>query len=345
MAKVGGVLGWVDDRASADDAEAQAPPTLGYRAAMEQRALGRLQVSAVGLGCNNFGMRLDADGTRAVVDAAIDAGITYFDTAESYGQGRSEEFLGRAIEGRRSEVVIASKWGHTVSLADGERGGDPAQIRARLEASLARLGTDYIDHYQLHRPDPETPPEETLGCLAELRDEGKIREIGCTHFSADELQGSADAAAGHDLAPYPSIQNHYSLLTRTPETDGVFEACERLGVAFVPYFPLESGLLTGKYRLGEDRPADSRLGAWGDRAADFIDDDKLAVVGRLTAWCQDRGRSLLELAISWHTSHPLVASVIAGATRPAQIEANVAAAGWALSPEDRVEVDAVIAGG
>ncbi len=152
---------------------------------MEYRALGQLQVSVVGLGCNNFGMRLDADGTKQVVDAAFDAGITYFDTAESYGRGQSEEYLGTALAGRRADAVIATKWGHTGSLADGEHGGDPAQIRQRLEASLRRLGTDYVDHYQLHRPDPITPPEETLGCLADLRDEGKIREIGCTHFTAD----------------------------------------------------------------------------------------------------------------------------------------------------------------
>ncbi|MEM9563579.1 MAG: aldo/keto reductase [Actinomycetota bacterium] len=311
---------------------------------MEQRSLGQLSVSVVGLGCNNFGMTIDAEATQQVVDAAIDAGITYFDTAESYGRGQSEEFLGRALGSRRSDVIVASKWGHTVSLADGERGGDPAQIRRRLEASLERLGTDYIDHYQLHRPDPETPVEETLGCLAELRDEGKIREIGCTHFNADQLQQSADAAAEHELDPYPSVQNHYSLLTRDPETDGVFETCERLGVAFVPYFPLESGLLTGKFRLGEGRPEDSRLSKWGDRADAFIDDDKLAVVERLIAWCDERDRSLLELAISWHTSHPLVASVIAGATKPSQIEANVAAAGWDLTADDRSEVDAVLAG-
>ncbi len=311
---------------------------------MELRSLGQLQVSVVGLGCNNFGMTIDADQTQKVVDAAVDAGINYFDTAESYGKGRSEEFLGQALGSRRSEVLIASKWGHTVSLADGERGGDPAQIRKRLDDSLRRLGTDYIDHYQLHRPDPDTPPEETLGCLAELREEGKIREIGCTHFSAADLTASHAAAVEHDLTPYPSVQNYYSLLTRNPENDGVFETCEELGTVFVPYFPLESGLLTGKYRAGERRPEDSRLVKWGDRADAFIDDDKLAVVERLIAWSDGRGRSLLELALSWHTSHPLVASVIAGATKPSQIEANVNAAGWALTAEDRAEVDAVIAG-
>lgn len=311
---------------------------------MEYRAIGELQVSVVGLGCNNFGMRIDAAGTEDVVDAAIDAGINYFDTAESYGRGLSEEYLGRALGSRRSGVVIATKWGHTISLADGERGGDPVQIRARLEASLARLGTDYVDHYQLHRPDPHTPAEETLGCLAELRDEGKIREIGCTHFTAGELADSCAAAQRRGVAPYASVQNHYSLLTRDPETNGVLAACDDLGIAFVPYFPLESGLLTGKYRRGATRPADSRLAAWGDRADQFIDDDKLSTVERLLAWTEARGHTLLELAMSWHTSNPLVASVIAGATKPEQVAANVAAATWTLTAEERAEIDDVIRG-
>ncbi len=311
---------------------------------MQYRRLGQLEVSAVGLGCNNFGMRIDAAQTKVVVDAAIDAGINYFDTAESYGNGVSEEFLGRAVGSRRSEVLIATKWGHTISLGDGERGGDPIQIRKRLEASLTRLGTEYIDHFQLHRPDPSTPVEETLGCLAELRDDGKIREIGCTHFTASELIGSHNAAAEHGLAPYASVQNHYSLLTRTAETNGVLDACAQLGTAFVPYFPLESGLLTGKYRAGSARPEGSRLATWGDRADTFIDDAKLATVERLITWAEARGRSLLDLAISWQTSNPLVASVIAGATKPEQVAANVAAATWPLTPDDRAAVDAVLAG-
>ena len=311
---------------------------------MELRTLGQLQVSVVGLGCNNFGMLIDLEATRAVVDAALDVGINYFDTAESYGRGQSEEMLGAALGARRDEVIVASKWGHDMSLAEGERGGDPAQIRARLEASLQRLGTDRIDHYQLHRPDPETPVAETLGCLAELQAEGKIREIGCTHFTAAQLDEVCAEAEAGGLPAYPSVQNHYSLLTRDPEHDGVFDACRRHGIAFVPYFPLESGLLTGKYRLGQPRPADGRLVRWGDRAERFIDDDKLAIVDRLAAWAEARGKTLLDLALSWHTSHPLIASVIAGATRPEQIQANVAAATWALTDADRAEVDAVIAG-
>jgi aryl-alcohol dehydrogenase-like predicted oxidoreductase len=310
---------------------------------MQYRQLGELEVSVVGLGCNNFGMRIDADQTKLVVDAALEAGINYFDTAESYGQGQSEEFLGRALGSRRSEVNIATKWGgHT--LGEGERGGDPAQVRRRLDASLKRLGTDYVDHYQLHRPDPLTPHEETLGCLGELRQQGKIRAIGCSNFSADQLSDAHAAADARGVPNYASVQNYYSLLTRDPETNGVFDACRRLGIAFVPYFPLESGLLTGKYRQGEQRPKGSRLEAWGDRAGAYIDDEKLAIVERLIDWTRARGHTLLELAIGWHTSHPLVASVIAGGTSPAQVAANVAAAGWTLTDRERAEVEAVIAG-
>jgi aryl-alcohol dehydrogenase-like predicted oxidoreductase len=309
---------------------------------VEHRTIGQLSVSVVGLGCNNFGGRIDAERTRVVVDAAIDAGIDYFDTAESYGNGASEELLRRALGSRRPEVLIATKWGHTAGLAQGERGGDPDQIRRRLDASLRRLGTDYVDHYQLHRPDPVTPVEETLGCLAELRDAGKIREIGCTHFSAAQLRDAHRAGSTAGVPAWPSIQNHYSVLTRGPEHDGVFDACAELGVAFVPYFPLESGLLTGKYRLGQDRPEGARLTAWGDRADQFIDDERLRVVERLITWAADHGHSLLDLALSWHTSHPLIATVIAGATSPEQVRANVAAAGWSLTADERAEVDAIV---
>lgn len=310
---------------------------------MRRRSFGQLEVSVVGLGCNNFGMRIDADAAQQVVDAAIDAGVNYFDTAESYGNGLSEEYLGRALGRRRADVLIASKWGHTSNLEAGVRGGAPDQIRQRLEASLRRLGTDYIDHYQLHRPDPDTPPAETLACLAELRDEGKIREIGCSHFTARQLREAHAAAVAEDVAPYASVQNHYSLLTRDPESDGVFDACAELGIAFVPYFPLESGLLTGKYRAGEPLPEGSRLAAWGPRAAAFVSDERLAQVERLREWATARGRRVLELAFSWHTSNPLIATVIAGATSPEQVTANVAAAAWELTADDRAEVDAILA--
>ncbi len=307
------------------------------------RRIGELEVSVVGLGCNNFGGRTDADGTQAVVDAALDVGITYLDTAEVYNDGRSEELLGAALRGRRDEVLIATKWGHDAGLAEGERGGAPEVVRRRLEASLQRLGTDRVDHYQMHRPDPLTPVEETLGALAELRAEGKIREIGATHLTADELRHAHRVGAEHGVPAWPSLQNYSSLLTLDPETDGVFDACRELGVAFVPYFPLESGLLTGKYRLGQALPAGSRLaGMPEDRAARFLTEERLATVERLIAWAAEHGHTLLDLAMSWHTSNPLVATVIAGATRPEQVRANAAAAGWALSEAEKDEVRALL---
>ncbi len=309
---------------------------------METRRIGILDVSVVGLGCNNFGMTIDADATKAVVDAAIDAGITYFDTAESYGNGQSEEFLGRALAGRRDQVLVATKWGFTASPDEGKRCGAPGHVRQSLEASLTRLGMDYVDQYQLHRPDLDTPVAETLGVLAELRQEGKIREIGCTGFSAAQLREAADAAAAGGLAPFPSIQNHYSMITRSPETDGVLDLCAELGVGFVPYFPLESGLLTGKYKAMDALPENSRLSRWGKRGLAFIDEDKLAIVARLEGWATDRDHSLLELAMSYLASNPVVSTVIAGCTSPAQVHSNVAAAGWGLTAAERAEVRAVI---
>lgn len=311
---------------------------------METRRIGDLEVSVVGLGCNNFGMAIDADATRAVVDAAIEAGITYFDTAESYGGGQSEEFLGRALQGRRDQVLISTKWGFVAPNAEAEHQGSPERIRRSLEASLTKLQTDHVDHYQLHRPDPDTPLADTLGALDELRREGKIREIGCTAFTAEQLEEARRAGTEAGVRAFPSVQNHYSLLTRGPEEDGVLDLCRDAGIAFVPYFPLESGLLTGKYKAGAPLPEGSRLSNWGKRAAAFIDDDKLAVVGRLEDWAVTRDHTILELAMSYLASNPTVSTVIAGCTSPAQVRTNVAAAGWAMDEADRAAVRAVIAG-
>jgi len=311
---------------------------------MERRRIGSLDVSVVGLGCNNFGMRISAEAARDVVDAAIDAGINYFDTAESYGGGASEEFLGQALEGRRDQVFIATKWGMTGG--DGPRPGAPESVRCALEGSLKRLGMDYVDHYQLHRPDRKTPVAETLGALDELRSEGKIREIGCSNFSAEQLDEAAAVAGERSFAPFVSVQNHYSLLTRDPETNGVLEACARHSIAFVPFFPLESGVLTGKYKEGQPLPEGSRLEAWGERAASFLGENqnRLAVVGRLSEWAESRGHTLLELAMSWRVTTRGVARVIAGPTRPEQVRSNVSAAGWALTEDERAEVDRLLAG-
>lgn len=309
---------------------------------MNRRPLGALEVSAIGIGCNNFGVAIDDAATAMVVGRALDAGITYFDTAAAYGEGRSEELLGKALAGRRDEAVIATKWGHPSSLLDGERGGDPAVVRASLEASLRRLGVETVDHFQLHRPDPATPIADTLGALDELRAEGKLRETGGTVFTAAEIDNAADAAAATGRAMLASIQNHYSLLTRAPERDGVLDACRRHGLAFVPFFPLESGVLSGKYRAGAPLPAGSRLERWGERGKAFIDDDRLATVERLTAFAAARGHTILELAISWLIANPLVATVITGCTSPAQVEANAAAWGWALSPDETAEIEELI---
>ncbi len=293
----------------------------------------------VGLGCNNFGMRISSADTKAVVDAAIDAGVNYFDTAESYGGGKSEEYLGAALAGRRDDAIIATKWGSSSTSETGARPGSAGAMREALEGSLRRLGTDRVDHYQLHRPDPQTPAAETLGALAELRAEGKIREIGCSNFSADQLDEAVRAAAELGIAHYASVQNHYSLLTRDPERGGVLDACARHGIAFVPYFPLESGVLTGKYQADRPPPEGSRLAAWGDRASRFKNDETMAQVATLTDWAEARGHTILDLAMSWLVSNQQVASVICGATSPEQVRANVEAAGWDLTEQDRADLE------
>lgn len=312
---------------------------------MEMRRIGGLEVSVVGLGCNNFGMMIDEAATGEVVRAALDAGINYLDTADLYGGGKSEEFLGRALGSRRDDVVVATKFGHSGSTPEGRRGGSPEWIREATDASLKRLGMDRIDHLQLHQPDPQTPIAETLGTLDELVREGKVREIGCSNFAADQLREADEVARREGLARFETVQNHYSLLTRAPERDGVLGACAELGVGFVPFFPLESGLLTGKYSSAQDLPEGTRLARWGKRAGAFIDEDKLATVARLEQFASGRGHSLLDLALSWHVSNPQVTTVIAGATKAPQVHANVAAAqAWPLSAAEREEVAALLAG-
>jgi aryl-alcohol dehydrogenase-like predicted oxidoreductase len=297
------------------------------------------EVSVVGLGCNNFGSRVDEAGTRAVVEAALDAGVTLFDTADVYGnRGGSEELLGRALEGRRERVVLATKFGHAMSSAD-ERvaRGSPEYIRRAVEASLRRLRTDWIDLYQYHRPDGVTPIEETLGALDELVAEGKVRFVGSSNFDAQLVQEADALARERDWSPFVSAQNEYSLLERGAEEE-LLPTCERLGIGVLPYFPLASGLLTGKYRRGEPPPEGSRLAARPERLTDDVFDRIEALEG----FAEERGRSLLEVAIAALAAQPPVSSVIAGATKPEQVRANAAAGQWQPTPEDLVALRAAL---
>ena len=303
---------------------------------MQHRRIGALDVSVVGLGCNNFGPRLDAAGTAGVVHAALDAGVNFFDTADLYGEGRSEEYLGRAVRGRRGEAIIATKFGHERSAFG--KGARPEHIRTALDGSLARLGSDYVDLYQVHQPDPDTPIADTLGALDDAVRAGKVREIGCSNFSVGQLREAAGAVKPA-AARFVSVQNEFSLFERAPE-QGVLAECERQRLAFLPYFPLASGLLTGKYRRNAPVPP-GRL-ASGGRYGVLLSDENLGTVEELIAFAEGKGHTLLELAISWLLAHGVVASVIAGATKPAQVRANASAAGWTLEPSDLAAVDDIM---
>jgi aryl-alcohol dehydrogenase-like predicted oxidoreductase len=306
---------------------------------MEHRPLGSLSVSVVGVGCNNFGARLDQAGAQEVVDAAIAAGVNFFDTADVYGATQSEVILGRALGSRRGDVVIATKFG--MPLDDERFGARPDYVRAACEDSLRRLGTDYIDLYQLHYPDATVPLADTLGALSELVDAGKVREIGCSNFNADQLR-EARAAAG-DHPAFASVQNQYSLLDRSPERDGVLEACAELGLGFLPFYPLANGLLTGKVRPGEPIPEGTRLALMSpERSVHWLSEEFQRRVGGLLEYAESSGVAILTLAFSWLLSHAPVASVIAGASSAAQIEANAAAVAT-LSDAQRAELDRLTA--
>ncbi|HEY0839003.1 MAG TPA: aldo/keto reductase [Vulgatibacter sp.] len=302
---------------------------------MRKRPIGSLEVSVVGLGCNNFGMRIDEEQTRAVIDAALAAGVNFLDTADIYGGTKSESYIGSALAGRREQVVLATKFGMRVD--DERQGAHPDYVRRAVEDSLRRLRTDRIDLYQLHRPDPSVPIGDTLGALDDLVRAGKVREIGCSQFSAPQIREAKAAAPG---ARFVSVQNEYSLFHREPEA-GVLPVCEEEGVAFLPYFPLASGLLTGKYRLDQAPPAHTRITEL-DRYAGLLARENLEKVEKLIAFAEARGRTLLELAFSWLLSRSQVASVIAGATSPEQVRSNAAAAGWNLSADDLAEIDRIV---
>jgi aryl-alcohol dehydrogenase-like predicted oxidoreductase len=311
----------------------------GRQRVVQTRKIGSLEVTVVGLGTNNFGLGMAADQVPPVVDAAIGQGINFFDTADSYGD--SEERLGRALGRRRDDVLIATKFASPLRGQEGTGGARPEYVRSAVEASLKRIGTDRIDLYQIHRPDPETPIADTLGALAELVQAGKVREIGCSNFSAKQLWEAYDAAG--DGPRFASVQNHYNLLNRGDETE-VIPTCQELGIAYLPYFPLASGLLTGKYRRGEKPPEGTRMHRWGERAAGVLSDEAFDKVDALAAWAGDHGHSLLDLAVAWLAAQPVVASVIAGATKAEQVAANADAAGWALSPSEVEEIDLLAPG-
>jgi aryl-alcohol dehydrogenase-like predicted oxidoreductase len=301
---------------------------------MDTRRIGSLEVSVIGLGTNNFGFFMEEDAVAPVVDAALEAGITFFDTADSYLE--SEARLAAALGSRRDGVVLATKF---ASPVDGGTGGAaPDYVRTAVERSLTRLGTDRIDLYQLHRPDPDTPIADTLGALDELVRQGKVREIGCSNFSAAQLREAEAAAAGG--ARFVTVQNAWNLLQREDEADAVPEA-ERLGIGYLPYYPLASGMLSGKYTRGEPPPPGTRLVHFGERGGAMLSDRNFDIVEAATEWAAERGHSVLELAIAWLAAKPVVASVIAGATRPEQVRANATAGAWVLTPDEVAEVDAL----
>jgi aryl-alcohol dehydrogenase-like predicted oxidoreductase len=308
---------------------------------VEKRAIGSLQASVIGVGCNNFGGRIDASRTEEVINAALDQGINFFDTADMYADGRSEELIGRFLvdRGHRSQVLIATKFGN--DMPGQGRGARPEYVRQAFESSLKRLRTDYIDLFQLHLPDPDVPIAETLGALDELVKAGTVREIGCSNFSAQQIAEAARAAERRPgSARFVSVQNEYSLLHRDPEK-GVLAECERLGLALLPFFPLMSGLLTGKYRKGGPIPEGTRVANY-ERYRKLLTDENLDKVEALIAFADSHGHTVLELAISWLLAHRAVASVIAGASSAQQVRANVGAAGWTLSAEELEEMDGLL---
>jgi aryl-alcohol dehydrogenase-like predicted oxidoreductase len=307
--------------------------------ALPTRPLGDsgIEVSVVGLGCNNFGRRVDLEGTRAVVDAALENGVTFFDTADIYGgSGGSEELLGQVLEGRRDRVVLATKFGMDMGDGRGPR-GSRQYVHEAAEASLRRLRTEVIDYYWYHQPDGVTPIGETLGALDELVRAGKVRAIGASNFTAAQLEEAEHVARDQGLTPFSAVQNHYSLLARQAEQD-VLPACQRLGIAFIPYFPLASGLLTGKYRRGQPAPQGTRL-ASRERVAT---DEQFDLIERLEAYAAQRELSLVQVAIGALLAKPPVAAVIAGATRPEQVVANASAVAWQPSSEDLAELERVL---
>ena len=313
---------------------------------MEHRTLGPsgLSVSLVGLGCNNFGGRIDVDETRAVVDRALDLGINFFDTADVYGnRGGSEDCLGEVMGDRRKDIILATKFAMPMSDDPAMRGASRAYIVKACEASLKRLKTDWIDLYQVHQPDADAPADETMGALDDLIKQGKVRHIGSSNYSADQLDEAQNAATGNGWAGFVSCQDHYSLLARDIDDD-LLSAITRRDLGLLPYFPLASGFLTGKYTRANPPPKGTRMANMPKLAERYMTEKNWDVVEALEAFAKKYGRSLLELAFAWLAARPNVSSVIAGATRPDQVSQNAAAVGWTLSATDMAEIDTITTG-
>jgi aryl-alcohol dehydrogenase-like predicted oxidoreductase len=304
---------------------------------MRTARLGSLEVSVIGLGCNNFGRALDQAGARVVVDQALDSGINVFDTSDNYGDGQSESFLGAALGHRRDQVVTATKFGMPVSGVPGSGGAAPEYIRRAVERSLDQLGTDYIDLYQLHRPDPEVPIGDTMEVMNALVDEGKVREVGCSNLDAAQVSEAATIARTHGLRPFLANQIQYSLLHRAPEHDGSIEVGQRENVALLPYYPLASGMLTGKARRGQ--AVEGRLKM--ERYQGFLTDSNFEVVEALRRFAVERDVTMVQVALGWLLAQPMVPFVTAGATRPEQVIANAAGAAWSPSVADLDELDQI----
>jgi aryl-alcohol dehydrogenase-like predicted oxidoreductase len=312
---------------------------------MDYRPLGKsgIKVSAIGLGCNNFGLRADLAQTKAVVDKAIELGVTLFDTADRYGNpvGTSETYLGEVLGARRKDIVLASKFANAMDDSGQMQGASPRYIRIAVEASLKRLKTDWIDLYQFHRADPQTPIEESLRTLEDLKREGKIRHVGCSQFSPAQIREAAAAAKKAGIPGIVTAQNHYNLLKRDMEEDFI-PALRESGMGFIPFYPLAGGLLTGKYKP-DSAPQGSRFDKPREQEKRALGDNPWPTLEKLEKFCAKRGCTMLELAVNWLLAKPELASVIAGATRPAQIEQNVKAVGLKLTPADLAEIDKLTA--
>lgn len=309
---------------------------------MEYRRLGNagVKVSLLGLGTNNFGQRCDYDQSKRVIDQSLDIGATHIDTANIYGGQKSEEFIGKALKGKRQQAFIATKFGMAMGQHPTMKGASRAHMMDQVHGSLKRLDTDYIDLYFLHQPDFDTPIDETMRAFDDLVTQGKVRYIGCSNFAAWQLSDANSAADQKNLTSFTSIQNHYNMLRREAETD-VVPYCKFSGVGLIPFFPLASGMLTGKYKQGQPAPVGTRL-AGGGYWASMLNEKNFKNVEKLEGFAKERGHTVGELAIAWLASNPTVCSIISGATKPEQVVENARGLEWKLKPEDMKELDKLV---